>query len=241
TSAGRASPSSANTPPAPAPSSPRASPSSSGRRPAAPSSSRPGSRPAPASSPRARAPSPRATASASSSRARPTTSRRAPRPASASSGSPDSWRVRRDGSFTCHAPRSPASPMKITDLAINNRVAVVVLTVLLSLIGLLAYASIPKESSPQIEFATIVVTTIYPGASPDDIESIITQEVEREVATINGIDELRSTSTEGVSTVVITFTPDVDVSEAKTEVRDAVDRAKAEFPTDVEEPIKIGR
>ena len=127
--------------------------------------------------------------------------------------------------------------MRITDLAIRNRVAVVVLTVLLSIIGLLAYASIPKESAPQIEFATIVVTTVYPGASPDDIESIITQEVEREVATINGIDELRSTSTEGVSTVVITFTPDVDVSEAKTDVRDAVDRAKAEFPADVEEPI----
>src|SRR5690606_33340100 len=98
-------------------------------------------------------------------------------------------------------------------------------------------ASIPKESAPQIEFATIVVTTIYPGASPDDIESIITQEIEREVAGIDGIDELRSTSTEGVSTVVITFTPDVDVSDAKIDVRDGVDRAKAEFPADVEEPI----
>lgn len=127
--------------------------------------------------------------------------------------------------------------MKITNLAIQNRVAVVVLTVLLSIIGLMAYASIPKESAPQIEFATIVVTTIYPGASPDDIESIITQEIEAEVAGINGIDELRSTSTEGVSTVIITFTPDVDVNDAKIDVRDAVDRAKAEFPTDVEEPI----
>src|SRR5690606_24235508 len=127
--------------------------------------------------------------------------------------------------------------MRITDLAIRNRVAVVVLTVLLSIIGLLAYASIPKESAPQIEFATIVVTTVYPGASPDDIESIITQEIEREIASIDGIDELRSTSTEGVSTVVITFTPDVDVSDAKIDVRDGVDRAKAEFPTDVEEPI----
>ena len=127
--------------------------------------------------------------------------------------------------------------MKITNVAIQNRVAVVLLTVLLSIIGLVAYVSIPKESAPQIEFATIVVTTIYPGASPDDIESIITQEIEREVAGIDGIDELRSTSTEGVSTVVITFTPDVDVSDAKIDVRDGVDRAKAEFPADVEEPI----
>ena len=127
--------------------------------------------------------------------------------------------------------------MKITNLAIQNRIAVIVLTVLLSIIGLVAYVAIPKESAPQIEFATIIVTTVYPGASPDDIESIITQEIENEIASIDGIDELRSTSTEGVSTVVITFLPDVKVDDAKIDVRDGVDRAKAEFPTDVEEPI----
>jgi multidrug efflux pump len=127
--------------------------------------------------------------------------------------------------------------MTITNISIRNRVAVVVVAVLLSLGGLFAYLTIPKESTPQIEFATIVVTTLYPGASPDDIESIITQEIEREVQSINGIDDLRSTSTEGVSTVVIEFLPSVDTRDAKAEIRDAVDRAKAEFPTDVEEPI----
>ena len=127
--------------------------------------------------------------------------------------------------------------MKITNLAIQNRIAVIVLTGLLSIIGLAAYVAIPKESAPQIEFATIIVTTVYPGASPDDIESIITQEIENEIASIDGIDELRSTSTEGVSTVVITFLPDVKVDDAKIDVRDGVDRAKAEFPSDVEEPI----
>ncbi len=127
--------------------------------------------------------------------------------------------------------------MRITNLAIQNRIAVVVLTAILVVGGLIAYVTIPKESAPQIEFATIVVTTIYPGASPDDIEGIITQEVEREVASITGIDDLRSTSTEGVSTVVIEFTPDVDVDQASIDVREAVDRAKAEFPSDVEEPI----
>lgn len=127
--------------------------------------------------------------------------------------------------------------MKVTDIAIKNRIAVVVLTALLVIGGLYAYLTIPKEAQPQIEFATIVVTTLYPGASPDDIESIITQEVEREVATINGIDELRSTSTEGVSTVVIEFLPDVDVDDAAQEVREKVDVAQAEFPSEVEEPI----
>ncbi|MDT7855047.1 efflux RND transporter permease subunit [Rubrivirga sp. S365] len=127
--------------------------------------------------------------------------------------------------------------MSIPDLAINNRVAVVVLTVALTLAGLVAYVALPKESQPQIEFATIVVTTIYPGASPDDIEAIITQEVEREVNSISGLDELRSTSTEGVSTVIAEFLPDKDINEASREVREAVDLAKTEFPADVEEPI----
>ena len=127
--------------------------------------------------------------------------------------------------------------MNITDLAINNRTAIVVLTIALTIGGLIAYVALPKESQPQIEFATIVITTVYPGASPDDVESIITQEVEREVATLDGIDELRSTSTEGVSTVIAEFFPDKDIDEAGREVREAVDVAKVEFPSDVEEPI----
>jgi multidrug efflux pump len=127
--------------------------------------------------------------------------------------------------------------MSIVNLAIRNRIAVVVLAGILTVIGVMAYVAIPKESAPQIEFATIVITTVYPGASPGDIESIITQPVEREIQSISGIDELRSTSTEGVSTVVVEFLPSVDVSDAKQEVREAVDRAKVDFPSDVDEPI----
>ncbi|MEM0961229.1 MAG: efflux RND transporter permease subunit, partial [Bacteroidota bacterium] len=127
--------------------------------------------------------------------------------------------------------------MKITDLSIDNRTAVVVLTLALVVGGVLAYISLPKESEPQIEIATIVVTTVYPGASPDDVESILSQEIEREVASVSGIDEIESISTEGVSTVIVEFFPDKDIDEAAREVREAVDVAKTEFPADVEEPI----
>ena len=127
--------------------------------------------------------------------------------------------------------------MKLTDLAIDNRTAIVVLMLALTVGGLISYVTLPKESQPQIEFATIVITTVYPGASPDDVESIISQEIEREVATLDGLDEVRSTSVEGVSTVIAEFFPDKDIDEAQTDVREAVDRAKAEFPTDVEDPI----
>ena len=127
--------------------------------------------------------------------------------------------------------------MSITDLSISNRTAVVVLTLALTVGGLISYVALPKESQPQIEFATIVITTVYPGASPADVEAIITQEVEREVSGIDGLDNLTSTSTEGVSTVIAEFYPDKDIDQASTDVREAADRAKAEFPDDVEEPI----
>lgn len=127
--------------------------------------------------------------------------------------------------------------MRVTNLAIKNRTVIVVLIGLLVVGGLLSYISIPKESSPQIEFAMIVVTTVYPGASPNDIESIITQKIESEVAVITGIDEIRSTSTEGVSSIIIEFVPDKDVTVAAQEVREKVDLAKPEFPSDVEDPI----
>jgi len=127
--------------------------------------------------------------------------------------------------------------MRITNLAIKYRTSIVVLTAILVVGGLLSYLTIPKESSPSIEFPNIVVTTIYPGASPDDVESIITQPIEQEIQGINGIKEIRSTSVEGVSTVIVEFDPDVSMDEAFQKVRDRVDIAKAELPADVEEPL----
>lgn len=127
--------------------------------------------------------------------------------------------------------------MKIIDTAIRLRVSALVLTALVSLGGVYAYVSLPKESNPSIEIPNIVITTIYPGASPKDVESLITQPIEQEVQGINGIDVIRSTSTEGVSTVVIEFTPDVPIDEATQKVRDKVDLAKAELPSEAEDPI----
>ncbi len=112
-----------------------------------------------------------------------------------------------------------------------------VLTVVLILGGIYSYTTIPKEANPSIEVPNIVVTTVYPGAAPDDVESLITQEIESEIQGINGIKDIRSTSTEGVSSIVVEFEPDVSIDEAFSKVRDKVDIAKADLPTDVEEPL----
>ncbi|MEM6336466.1 MAG: efflux RND transporter permease subunit, partial [Bacteroidota bacterium] len=127
--------------------------------------------------------------------------------------------------------------MKITDLSIKYRTSVVVLTIVLVVGGLLSYITIPKEAAPSIEIPLIVVTTIYGGVSPDDIESLVTQPIEREVQSVNGIKEIRSTSTEGVSTVIVEFNPEVSIDDAYQKVRDKVDIAKPEMPDEIEEPI----
>ncbi len=127
--------------------------------------------------------------------------------------------------------------MKITETAIKLKTAVMVLTAALTVGGVFAYVQLPKESNPSIEIPNIVVTTFYPGASPDDVESLITQQIEQEIASVSGIDEIRSTSTEGVSTIVIEFTPDKPLTEALQQVRDKVGIAKVDLPVDAEEPL----
>lgn len=127
--------------------------------------------------------------------------------------------------------------MNITDLAIKLRTSVLVLTGMITLGGLVAYVSLPKESNPSIEVPNIVVTSIYPGATPNDIESLVTQPIEDEIKGISGIDKITSTSVEGVSTIVVEFSPGVSMSEANAKVRERVDLAKKELPAEVEEPI----
>lgn len=128
--------------------------------------------------------------------------------------------------------------MRITNFAIRQRTTVLVLTVLVAIGGLISYLTIPKESFPSIEIPNIVITTLYPGASPEDIEALVTKPIEEELQGISGIDEIRSTSTEGVSTIVVEFMPDqITLDEAFQKVRDKVDLAKAKLPSDIEEPI----
>ncbi len=127
--------------------------------------------------------------------------------------------------------------MNLSNLSVSFRTAVLVLVVLLTFGGLASYITIPKEANPEIEIPIIIVSTIFPGASPSDVEGLITQPIEQELQGISGIDEIRSISTEGASIVTVEFLPGTDTNEAFQRVRDRVDQARPELPTDVEEPI----
>lgn len=126
-----------------------------------------------------------------------------------------------------------------TSWAIDNRVSVYVATAIICIAGILTYIGLPKENFPEVVFPQIFVATIYPGASPSDIENLITKEIEKEVKSISGVKKVKSNSVQSFSNVIIEFETDVDVDKAKQEVSDAVDRAKPNLPNDLRDDPQV--
>lgn len=112
-----------------------------------------------------------------------------------------------------------------------------VLVALVAIMGIVSYLTIPKESFPNITVPNIFVVTLYPGVSPEDMESLVTRKLEDELGNISEIKEMTSTSTEGYSSIVLEFDTGIDIEEALQKVREKVDLAKAELPEDAEEPL----
>ncbi len=127
--------------------------------------------------------------------------------------------------------------MLITDTSIRNRTTVAVLGLIIILMGGYSYLSLPREAFPDIPIPHILVTTMYEGVSPEDIETSVTMKIEKELNGIRGVKEIRSSSAEGLSMIDVEFTPDVRSDVALQRVRDRVDIAKGELPMDAEEPV----
>ncbi len=121
-------------------------------------------------------------------------------------------------------------------ICVRRPVFATVLVLILSVVGLFAYFGLGIDRFPKIDFPVVVVTTILPGAAPEEIESDISDKLESAVNTISGIDELRSVSAEGVSQVIVTFVLDKDINIAAEEVREKVNAALTELPTGIDPP-----
>lgn len=107
----------------------------------------------------------------------------------------------------------------------------------LTVVGLFSYRSLGVDLFPKIDLPTITITVVNPGASPQEIETEITDKVEGAVNTISGIDELRSTSVEGVSQVFIGFLLEKNPDIAAQEVRNKIDLIANDLPVTAEQPI----
>lgn len=128
---------------------------------------------------------------------------------------------------------------KPTSWSIDNRKSIYFIAFLLASAGIMSYFNLPKEQFPDIVIPTIYVNTVYPGASPADIENLVTKPIEKEIKAISGIKKLTSQSVQDYSIVIAEFNTDVSVSEAKQKVKDAVDKARSDLPTDLLEDPNV--
>lgn len=118
----------------------------------------------------------------------------------------------------------------LTSFSLDNKTTVYVLTFLVVVMGLTTYITLPKESFPEVEQPIVYIGTPHPGNSPVDMENLVTRPLEKEINAIAEVDNIKSTSVQDYSTIIVEFTSDTDIDDALTKVKDAVDRAKPDLP-----------
>jgi len=126
---------------------------------------------------------------------------------------------------------------KLAELCIRRPVFATMLIVALVVTGIFSYFKLGVDLFPKVEFPIVSATVTLRGASPEEIETQITKRVEEAVNTISGIDELRSSSSEGISIVTVQFVLEKDPDVAAQEVRDKVSNIAAQMPKDADPPI----
>src|ERR1043165_2636023 len=117
----------------------------------------------------------------------------------------------------------------LSNWAINNRTAVYILTVIITLTGMMIYNRLPKEQFPEVKIPQIIVQTIYPGTSPENMENLVTKPIEKQVKNLTGVKRVTSNSFQDYSVVIVEFNTDVLVDKAKQDVKDGVDKAKQDL------------
>jgi multidrug efflux pump len=124
---------------------------------------------------------------------------------------------------------------KPTSWAVDNKSAVYIIALLITLFGLFKFMNMPKEQFPDIVVPTISVTTVYAGNSPKDIENLVTRPIEKQLKGISGVKvkKITSTSQADYSLIIVEFDTDVKTELAKQKVKDAIDKARTDLPTDL--------
>jgi HAE1 family hydrophobic/amphiphilic exporter-1 len=127
--------------------------------------------------------------------------------------------------------------MGLTRLAIARPIFIFMCMALVFLFGTIAYRSMRVELNPDVSFGVVTITTIYPGAGPDEVNTLVTRKLEEAVSGVANLREIVCTSQEGVSSVVLQFEIGADQEAAVNEVRSKVDAAIGDLPREVERPI----
>jgi len=127
--------------------------------------------------------------------------------------------------------------MIVSNYAIRFRTAVFVFIAVLMMAGTIAYRTLPREGTPDITIPYVYVTSTYEGTAPEDMEKLVTIPMEKQFNDLENVKNITSTSSEGVSTVVIEYYSGSDIDIALQKVRDKVDLARVDLPNDLDEPV----
>src|SRR5690606_36392805 len=126
--------------------------------------------------------------------------------------------------------------MKIAEISIKRPSIVIVVFTALSLLGIMSYLSLNYELLPKFTPGVVSISTIYPGASPGEVENTVTKKIEDAVASMENIKQLEATSFESLSLVIIQLTSDADVDLALNDAQRKVNAILSELPDDVDPP-----
>src|SRR6187455_1381950 len=123
-----------------------------------------------------------------------------------------------------------------TDVFIKHPVLALVVNLVILLVGLRALSRLPVQQYPQIESSSVLITTVYTGASAETVRGFLTTPIERAVSAIGGVDHLESSSRAGVSTVTVRLKLNHDSTKALAEVTARLQQVRSELPQEAEPP-----
>jgi multidrug efflux pump len=127
----------------------------------------------------------------------------------------------------------------LTSFAVDNGTSIFVIMLMILVFGMGAYNDMPKEQFPEVSFPTVFVNTPYFGNSAMEIENLVTRPIEKEIKSITGLKNVKSTSVQDFSVITAEFETYVDIDDALRKVKDAVDKAKSDLPNDLTEDPNV--
>lgn len=123
---------------------------------------------------------------------------------------------------------------KLSSFAVDNATSIFLVAFMILLFGVVSYRNMPKEQFPEVDWPTVYINTPYFGNSAEDIENLVTRPIEKELQSISGIKDIKSTSIQDYSVITAEFESDIEIDDAVRKVKDAVDKSKSELPTDLD-------
>ncbi len=127
--------------------------------------------------------------------------------------------------------------MNLASLSIKRPVFITCIVTVILVVGLLSLSKLPVDLFPNVTFPIVTVTTTYPGAGPEEVETLVSKIYEEELSNVPGLKKLSSQNLEAVSVIIAEFNLDVDIKYAEQQVRDKISAARRKLPSDIDEPV----